>query len=76
MNISNFMTWFIQQFVNIATNLVDKLDLIKLNGTVSLLDFSITLAIISAFLGLVITAPKTALNVSRKETKERSKNDK
>lgn len=61
MNISNFIGWFIQQFVNIGSTLLGFLDNIILFGNVSLMNFIITIAIIGMFLGLIITTP--SLNI-------------
>ena len=61
MNISNFFNWFFTQFINIGTNLLEKIDEIILTGNVSLLDFIITIAIIGAFINIIITVP--TLNV-------------
>lgn len=71
MNISNFMTWFIQQFINIGTNMLSKLDQIILMGNVSLMDFIITIAIIGAFLSILLTAPQ--LGVARREIAKRDR---
>lgn len=57
MNISEFMQWFINQFVNIATQMLGKLDDIIIYGNVSLMDFIITIAIIGAFITIIITTP-------------------
>lgn len=61
MNISNFISWFIQQFINIGTTLLSFLDNIILFGNVSLMNFIITIAIIGMFLGIIITTP--SLNI-------------
>ena len=47
MNITNFITWFIYQFMNIAQRIVNSIDQIKIYNSVSLLDFTITITIIS-----------------------------
>lgn len=73
MNIGNFIQWFIQQFVNIGGFMVGKLDDIKLYGNVSLLDFTITIAIISIFISIVLTLPQNANRLSaRAERRARS----
>lgn len=64
MNISNFFSWFLTQFVRIGTNLLDKLDNIFLIGNVSLLDFTITITIIGIFINILLTIPQ---NVNRYE---------
>lgn len=66
MNISNFFSWFLTQFVRIGTNMLDKLDNIFLIGNVSLLDFTITITIIGIFLNILLTIPQ---NLNRKETR-------
>lgn len=81
MNISNFIEWFITQFVNIATNLIAKLDQIIIYANVSLLDFTITIAIIGMFINIILTIPtNVATQYDRidraKAKKERTKNDK
>lgn len=58
MNISNFISWFITQFVYIGSNLIGKIDEIIIYGNVSLLDFMITIVIIGAFISIIITAPR------------------
>lgn len=75
MNISNFMNWFIQQFINIGTQLLAFLDSIILFGNVTLMNFIITIAIIGMFLSLIITTPTLNI-VGRTIGKEkRQKND-
>lgn len=78
MNISNFFSWFLTQFVRIGANILDKLDNIYLIGNVSLLDFTITITIIGIFLNILLTIPQ---NLNRKETRaerraKKEKNDK
>lgn len=68
MNISNFMTWFITQFVNIGTNMLGILDNIKIYGNISLMDFIITITILSAFISIIITAPRlTSIQANMRE---------
>ena len=75
MNISNFISWFIQQFINIGTTLLAFLDEIIIFGNVSLMNFIITIAIIGMFLGLIITTPTLNI-VGRTIGKEKKqKND-
>lgn len=77
MNIANFMEWFLNQFVNIATNMLGKLDQIILYGNVSLMDFIITITIVGIFIGIVLTIPNNANRLSsRAERKMRSDNRK
>lgn len=76
MNISNFITWFIDQFVRIAGGLLEKLDEIILAGNVSLMDFIITIAVIGAFLGIIITTPSLRVVDRATRTKNTKKGDK
>lgn len=73
MNISNFINWFITQFVSIGSNLLGKLELIKLRPNVSLLDFTIAITIIGMFLPIILTIPNNANKWSRAESKKRAK---
>lgn len=72
MNISGFIEWFITQFINIGTFILEKLDQIIIYGNVSLLQFIITIAIIGAFISIIITAPNLGI-VKREMRKDRSK---
>lgn len=72
MNIENFIEWFIQQFISIASTMLGKLDQIILYGNISMMDFIITITIVGAFLSILITTP--TLNVVKQA--ERRKNDK
>ena len=79
MNISKFIEWFIQQFVNIGTQVINILDGIIIYGNVSLLDFIIAITILSMFLSLILTIPQNAMNKIEKigrERKKKEKNDK
>lgn len=81
MNITNFITWFIEQFISIGTSILTTLDNIKIYNTVSLLDFTITIAIIGIFIEIVITIPNQALRnadrINAKKAREsRQKNEK
>ena len=71
MNISNFITWFIQQFYNIGTTMLQKLDQITIHNNISLMDFIITIAIIGAFIQIIITAPN--LGIVNREINARAK---
>ena len=71
MNISNFMQWFIQQFINIGTSMLGKLDQIILVGNVSLMDFTITIVILGAFISIIVTAPQ--LGVAKREIAKRDR---
>ena len=84
-NVGNFLQWFIQQFINIGTQVMNILDGIIIYGNVSLLDFIIAITILGMFLTLILTIPQNAMNKAennireykaeqrRKEYKERKK---
>lgn len=71
MNISTFIEWFIDNFIAIATNLINKIDNIYLISNVSLLDFIITLAIITTFIEIIITIPNLGIVQKHLNTKDR-----
>ena len=75
MNISEFIEWFLNKIVEIASTLLNYLDNIYLTNNVSMLDFIITLAIISTFIGIIITLPQNINNKMRIEKKGKLKND-
>lgn len=76
-NISTFSNWFLTEFIRIATNVINHLDNIELINNVTLLDFIIAIAIITAFIGIILTLPNSANRMSsRAERKQKSKNDK
>lgn len=70
MNISNFIEWFITQFVNIGTNLINLLNQIIIYNNVSLLDLIITIAIIGIFLELILTIPQNSMSKAEKNIRE------
>lgn len=76
MNISNFINWFIDQFISIGGQLLGKLNLIQLRNNVSLLDFIIAITIIGMFIPIILTIPNNANRWSRAESKKREKNKK
>ena len=79
MNINNFIEWFIQQFVNIGTRIINIIDGIIIYGNVSLLDFIIAITILGMFLSLILTIPQNAMHKVEKigkERKNKEKNDK
>ena len=79
MNISNFIEWFITQFVNIGTQVINILDGIIIYGNVSLLDFIVAITILGMFLSLILTIPQNAMHKVEKigrERKKKEKNDK
>ena len=76
MNVSNFIEWFIQQFVNIGTQIINIIDGIKIYGSVSLLDFIVAVTILGMFLSLILTIPQNAMHKVEKIGKERKKKEK
>lgn len=78
-NVGRFLEWFIQQFVNIGTQVINILDGIIIYGSVSLLDFIIAITILGMFLSLILTIPQNAMHKVEKigrERKKKEKNDK
>lgn len=78
-NVGNFLEWFIQQFVNLGTQIINILDGIIIYGNVTLLDFIIAITIIGMFLSLILTIPQNAMHKVEKigrERKKKEKNDK
>lgn len=73
MNISSFITWFIQQFVNIGTQAINILDSVIIYGNVSILDFIIAITILGMFLGIILAIPQNAMNKAEKSIRERKK---
>lgn len=78
MNISNFIQWFLNQFYTIGTTLLAKLDSITIYGNITLMQFIITVAIISTFINLIIVAPNLgivnkSLNARDRKIRERNK---
>lgn len=71
MNIGEFIEWFITQFINIGANMLGKLDEIIISGNISLLDFIITIAIIGAFINIIITVPTLNIVEKRVNLKDR-----
>ena len=61
MNITNFISWFIQQFLNIGATMLGKLDQIYIYGQITLMDFMVTIFIVGAFLTIVTTAPRLSI---------------
>ena len=76
MNISNFIEWFITQFINIGTQIINILDGIIIYGNVSLLDFIVAITILGMFLSLILTIPQNAMHKVEKIGKERKKKEK
>ena len=80
-NISEFIQWFIEQFVNIGKKMIGIIDGIIIYQNISLLDLIIAITILGMFLELILTIPKNAMNkaernVRESKRKERTKNDK
>lgn len=78
-NVGKFLEWFIQQFVNIGTQMISILDGIIIYGSVSLLDFVIAITILGMFLSLILTIPQNAMHKVEKigrERKKKKENDK
>lgn len=75
-NVGNFLEWFIQQFVNLGTQIINILDGIIIYGNVSLLDFIIAITILGMFLSLILTIPQNAMHKVEKIGKERKKKEK
>ena len=80
MEITNFMTWFVSQVVNIFTWCFNLLDSITFGGT-SLLKVMITIMILVPLLGVVLTVSRDSFVIGSKservkEKKERSSNAK
>ena len=71
-DISSFMSWFINIVVGIIGAVLDILENIHIANNVSLLDFIIALIVIGAFISIVITIPE---KVKVNDLKERRKND-
>lgn len=69
-DISSFIDWFITQFVNIGTQIINLLDNIKIYNTVSILDLIITIVIIGVFLELILTIPQNSMNGAKNNIKE------
>lgn len=75
-NVGRFLEWFIQQFVNIGTQVINILDGIIIYGSVSLLDFIIAITILEMFLSLILTIPQNAMHKVEKVGRERKKKEK
>ena len=73
MNIGNFMTWFIQQFVRIGTWMITQLDTITIAGNVTLLDFTIAITIIGIFITIILTLPQNANRLESRAERKREK---
>ena len=76
MNIGTFMTWWLNQFVNIGINMFYYMNNIELVANVTLLNFIITITIIGAFINILLTIPNTTNNKVRRESKKSRKEKK
>lgn len=74
-NIARFIEWFIEQFINIGTQIINILDGIIIYGGVSLLDFIIAITILGMFLSLILTIPQNAMQKIEKVGRERKKKE-
>lgn len=72
-DISNFINWFINQFVSIGTQLINIIDNIIIYNNVSLLDLTITIVILGMFLQLILTIPQNAMSKAERNVKESKK---
>lgn len=76
-DISSFMTWFLSQIYSMFSTIYNILDHIYLAGNVSLMDFSITIFILSLVIGILVAQPGNAMRVEKgvetKEARERFK---
>lgn len=80
-NISSFISWFIQQVVNIGTKAIEIIDSVVIYEGVTLLDFIIAITVLGMFLTIILAIPQNAMNKAEKsikesKRKERNKNDK
>lgn len=71
MDISYFMTWFVSQFISMISHIFTILDSIKFAGT-SLLQFCITIVIISALIPVILTIGKTSGVIAERSERIRS----
>ena len=74
-NIAKFLEWFIQQFINIGTQVINILDGIIIYANVSLLDFIIAITILGMFLGIILAIPQNSMNKVEKIGRERKKKE-
>lgn len=77
MDITNFMSWFVSQVVNIFTQAFNILDSITFSGT-SVLKVLVTIIILSTLLGVILTISSPGLSFRGNKSdkvKERNKNN-
>ena len=70
MNISNFISWFIEQVVNIGTGAINILDSIIIYQGVTMLDFIIAITILGMFLTIILAIPQNAMSKAEKNVRE------
>lgn len=75
MDISGFMSWFINQVIEIFTNCFNILDNIQFGGT-SLLRVIITISIIVPLLGVILTISQSVSVIGQKSERIREKREK
>ncbi len=75
MDISNFMSWFVNQVVNMFSWFFETLDSITFAGT-SLLKVSVTIVILVPLVGVFLTLSKNLNVTSGKSERVSDKNDK
>ena len=64
-NISSFITWFLTQVYLIFTFCFDKLDAIYITSNVSLLDFMITILILSGIVSILVAQPRNVMRIEK-----------
>lgn len=75
MDISNFITWFIEQVVSIGKGAINILDSIIIYQGVSMLDFIIAIVILGMFLTIILAIPQNAMNKAEKSIRESKKRE-
>lgn len=73
MDISNFMTWFVDQVISIFTWAFNLLDSIQFWGT-SLLKLSVTIIIINAMIPIILTLVNKGTSIAEYNIKVKEKN--
>ncbi len=74
MDITNFMTWFIEQVVDMFTSIFTILDSIEFLGT-SLLKVILTILILTSLLSVVLTIGKSSSVVASRADKVKTKRE-
>lgn len=74
MDITNFMTWFIEQVVDMFTSIFTILDGVEFLGT-SLLKVILTILILGSLLSVVLTIGKTSSVVASRADKVKTKRE-